>query len=299
VLESTVLNLELYFEHRNYLAAAFLFLPLVVMVSNNVDRRLFVVICAAVLLTLTGFTRYSAGIWSDYDSMVEASAHKAPTSARAQQQYALNLFNAGQYDQAFATIDRAVTTLPGKTELLLTRAVMRCEAGILSAAQFESMAAIVAANPYDARQLDFLIRLSNSVENGSCPEVAATNLQALFSKMLRHPASSDPGSLAHAQVQFLLGLAYVNLDDPAAATQAFRQSLEARPGPGHTMMMAAVFAENGFYAEALAMSDTALERVRSDAKDLLLGTRVSESEIVDFQRRVREAMSDPTSGSEQ
>ena len=41
VLESSVLNLELYFEHRNYLAAAFLFVPIVVLLWKKVSRQLF------------------------------------------------------------------------------------------------------------------------------------------------------------------------------------------------------------------------------------------------------------------
>ena len=98
LLESTVINLELYFEHRNYLPACFLFLPLIAWLYGTTNRRIFVVAAVAITLILGGFLRYSATVWQSYPSMVEASARKAPTSARAQAQYATQLFNAGQAD---------------------------------------------------------------------------------------------------------------------------------------------------------------------------------------------------------
>ncbi len=66
LLESTVLNLELYFEHRNYLAAALLFLPPVAWLQRTVRRPLFLVAAAGALLVLAGFTRHTATVWEDY-----------------------------------------------------------------------------------------------------------------------------------------------------------------------------------------------------------------------------------------
>ena len=86
VLESSVLNLELYFEHRNYLAAAFLFLPLVELLQRNVGRQLFFAATACAVLVLGGFTRYSATVWQDYPSVVDTRngcsiQHAAETNA--------------------------------------------------------------------------------------------------------------------------------------------------------------------------------------------------------------------------
>ena len=81
ILESTVMNLELYFEHRNYLPVAFLFVPLVTTLRKRVGTKLFVVTAVFAMLVLAGFTRYSATVWSDYSSMIEVAARKAPMSA--------------------------------------------------------------------------------------------------------------------------------------------------------------------------------------------------------------------------
>ncbi len=293
LLESTTLNLELYFEHRNYLAAAFLFLPLVVALRDWTTMRVFGFAAVAVLLMLTGFTRYSATIWASYDSIVEASARKAPTSARAQQQYALNLFNEQRYDEAFSIIERAVATMPDKADLQITRTIMLCEVGLLSSDEFARVRDSLAALPYDPRQIDFYQRLSGAIVDGRCPDVSARDAQTLFDAMLELPANSDPQSLAYSQIQFLLGFAHVHLDKPTAAAQAFDRSLVARPGAGHAMLMASIFAANEYYAEALGLSDRALARIRSGQSGDLESTRISEAEIVDFQRRVREAMRDP------
>jgi hypothetical protein len=82
LLESTTLNLELYFEHRNYMAAGFLFLPLIVLMRDKLSRQMGLLVVGALLLVLAGFTRFSATVWSSHNEMVAASAQKAPTSAR-------------------------------------------------------------------------------------------------------------------------------------------------------------------------------------------------------------------------
>ena len=292
LLESTLLNLELYFEHRNYLSAAFLLLPLTVAVHAKAGARGFATVSVIVLCGLAGFTRYSADIWSSYPRMVEASAQKAPTSARAQQQYALNLFNAQRYDEALAVIESAITSIPARPELQLTRLTMLCENGALSAEQFAASSSAIAELPYDARSLGVYQRFVNSVAADRCREVATTDLTRLFSSMLENTANNDPALPAYSQLQFLLGLTYARTGDGSRTIAAFERSLSSRPGAGHAMMMAAVLANNAMYAEALQLSDIALTDVRKSATSALQGTRVSEADILDFQEKVREAAGD-------
>ncbi len=141
LLESSVLNLELYFEHRNYMTAAFLFLPLVVLLRNKVSQPMFFGVAIAALLVLGSFTRYSATVWQTFPSIVEASARKAPTSARAQAQYATQLFNAGRYEESLQVIDRAVEVIDTEDPLLLiNRLIIHCQLGILSTSDFDNVA---------------------------------------------------------------------------------------------------------------------------------------------------------------
>jgi len=205
ILESTVLNLELYFEHRNYLAAAFLFLPLVDLLRRKGSRRLFVAVAAVALLILTGFTRYSATVWEDYPSMVEAAARKAPTSARAQGQYSTNLFNADRYDESIEVIDRAIQSTPGNGFLLLTRSSIYCQLGILSDGDIDHMASIISAKPFDPRSLEMYTTLASLVVDGRCPQVSLGAFRLMFWKMLQVPENADKQSLRYSQIQYFIG----------------------------------------------------------------------------------------------
>jgi len=287
VLESTLLNLELYFEHRNYLAAALLFLPLFELLQRKGSRRLFLAVAAVAFLILTGFTRYSATVWEDYPSMVEAAARKAPTSARAQGQYSTNLFNAGRYDESVAAIDQAIQNIPDNAFLLLTRSSILCELGILNDGDIDHVASVIAAQPFDPRSIEMYKTLASLVVEKKCPNVTLDAFRIMFTKMLQVPENADPGSLRYSQVKYFIGFIEVHANRPSQALASFEDSLRARPGAGHAMMMAAVMASNEYYEEALYLSALALSQLQATMADVMSVGRVRESDIIEFRATVR------------
>ena len=287
VLESTVLNLELYFEHRNYLAAAFLVLPLVELAQRKASQRLFLAVAAVVLLILAGFTRYSATVWEDYPSMVEAAARRAPTSARAQGLYSTNLFNAGRYDESLEVIDRALKTVPDSGFLLLTRSSILCQLGILSDGDISHVASAISLKPFDPRSLAMYETLASLVVDGQCPQVSLDSFRLMFSKMLQVPENANPQSLRYSQVKYFIGFIDVHANRPSQALAAFEESLQARPGAGHAMMMAAVMASKEYHEEALYLSSLALSQLQATMTGVLSVGIVRESDIIEFRATVR------------
>ncbi len=291
LLESTVINLEMYFEHRNYLPAAFLFLPILAGAYKRFSRTTYAVIVVALLILLGSFTRYSATIWSDFSSMVEASAHKAPTSARAQTQYAVNLFNANRIEESLATLDRAIENSTFDDPLLLVnRLVALCNVNRLSGDEFERVARTLSPLKYDARHLKVYTRLAEAVVERRCPAVSNSMLASLFERMLTVPYNADPSLLPYSQITYLLGFARAYNDQADAAIAAFEASLSSRPGATHAMMMAAVLATNGHGKEALYLSDIALEQIEAEAEVRRSGASASRSDILHFQKVVRDEM---------
>jgi Tfp pilus assembly protein PilF len=95
-IESTVLNLELVFEHRNYVPSMFLFAPLSVGVVTCLSRYqkkqdkkfIFVTGCffIAALIATVGMGSYTRNFdWRTEKSLWEAALEKAPRSARPYQ----------------------------------------------------------------------------------------------------------------------------------------------------------------------------------------------------------------------
>ncbi len=288
ILESTVINLELYFEHRNYLASAFLFLPLVVLFQKKVSRQLFFTVAACALLTLAGFTRYSATVWASIPNMVEASARKAPTSARAQVQYALLLFNAEHHDESLQVMDRAIVNIPGDRPLLLVnRARILCKLGMLDASEYGNFSAVISSLPYDSRLLNAYTSLISDVTQKRCPGVETADMRQLFDDMLRVPRNAIVRSLEYSHIKYLAGFVDAHSGNAAQAVEAFEESLQSNPGAEIAMTMAGLLATNEFYQEALHMSELALSQINADVQTLHPGTRATEAEIRAFQTAVR------------
>jgi tetratricopeptide (TPR) repeat protein len=287
VLESSVLNLELYFEHRNYLAAAFLLLPLIVLLRKKLSHRQFIVAAAGAMLLLGGFTRYSATIWSDYPSMVEASARKAPTSARAQSQYSTQLYNEERYGESLQVIDRAIQNIPDNMSLRVTRITLLCNMGILTASDFEQATGVVSANTFDPRSFELYTTFVSSVINGRCPNISLETVRDMFANMLQVPQNAGPRSLRYSQIKYFVGFAEAYAGEPSRAVAAFEESLRARPGASHAMLMAAHLATGNYFDEALHFSDLALSQLDVGSSGIIQGSRVSVKDIREFQAIVR------------
>jgi tetratricopeptide (TPR) repeat protein len=287
LLESTTLNLELYFEHRNYMAAGFLFLPLIVLLRDKLSRQMGLLVVGALLLVLAGFTRFSASVWSNYDKMVVASAQKAPTSARAQTELAVALFNAGQYEQSLQVIDRAIVTIPDDNAVvLLNRLVIRCNLRVLQPQELDAAVSALSPKVYDRRLLKHYTSLSLALTQNRCPGVALEQLRPLFRNMLQNPANSKAGSPALSHIKYLSGSLDMQAGNADAAMRQYMESLEAKPDAGSAMTMAAMMATAGFPHEALLLSERALDYLDIESKGIRLGKKVTEKDILDFRAMV-------------
>ena len=284
LLESTVVNLELYFEHRNYVAVAFLFLPLVEAVHRKADVRAFWLAALVVVLLVGSFTRYSAMVWKSLPSMIESSALKAPTSARAQGQYAKLLFISGRADEAVVVIDRAIETIPTDDPLLLTiNLYILCATNRLESDEFDRLAARLSLLPFDSRSLKAYNTMTDVFVTGKCPNIDLVRLESTFMKMLDVPKNGNPASLRYSHINWLIGYTRVHLGEPQAALDAFQNSLDARRGPSHAMAMAALMASSGFNREALLLADRALSTLRvENAENPKLAQKIRESDILQF-----------------
>lgn len=288
LLESTVLNLEMYFEHRNYLSACFLFLPLIVYFRQHTRRKMFIGVLAGVLLLLAGFTRYSAMVWESEPSIVEASARKAPTSARAQAEYSNILFNANRHDEALEVIERAIENRPGSDTLLqLNRLIIRCNMKLLQLDELQKAIELVSTIPFDSRLLKAYSEFARVVKEGRCPAVSVAALEPMFTRMLEQPRNADPTSLAYSHIQYLIGYVAVFSGKPQQALSAFERSLGARAGASHAMAMAALMASSNNHEEALHLSNLALSFLADEEETMVIGTRVNRADIMAFRVTVQ------------
>ena len=282
LMESTVVNLELYFEHRNYLASVFLFLPALAFLHSTLNRASFATVTLVALAILAGFTRYSASVWSSYPSIVQAAAAVAPTSARAQQQYSQLLFNSGDFARASEVVEAAIARRPNDESLQLHNMIMRCAEKVDQPMHLSGLVAVARTKPFDVRLFEHYQTLVKLADEG-CGSTKLEDIEQLLKEMQETPINSDPTFVGYHQLKFLLGLTTVRRGDANSGARFFRQSLSSRPAVGRAMLLAAVMASNENYYYAKVFSDVALSMSRSGYP---FGT-ATEADIRSFQQELR------------
>ncbi len=288
LLESSILMLELYFEHRNYLATAFLLLPVCYWLSGKLSPWINRVAVLSVVFILASFSYYAAGIWSSYPSLSLAWAQKAPGSSRAQQQASMVLFNHGRHTESLAVLDDAINRIPRDYTLRVWKIVLACKLNQLKKPDIDVANNLAKETLYDLRVLEVFRLYVDVIGKNSCSNLSAGDGIELFANMLKFPDNADPRSAAYSQLQYLMGNLAVYQQKPADAVVYFRQSLAARPGPDPAMNMAAFLATHGYFTEALLLSEDALDSVvQGDSGATGKGAEVFMSDIKSFQDHLR------------
>ncbi|CAK8721769.1 Tetratricopeptide repeat-containing protein [Candidatus Electrothrix gigas] len=109
-VESTILPLELIFEHRNYIPSFFLFLPLGILVARilyssppqPLFRRIAVASCAILFLIVSGHATYTRNLaWATEGTLWTDVLRKAPNSSRAAHNLGKWYRQFGRYQQAY------------------------------------------------------------------------------------------------------------------------------------------------------------------------------------------------------
>jgi hypothetical protein len=124
-LESTILPLELYFEHRNYLAI----LGPALLVALLVSRAKPAYASALALMLIGGLALLMAQRaldWSSYERFVENEARNHPRALRAQTEWIVFLAREGRIDAASEALRAALVNSPRSDRLAVLDLKLRC-----------------------------------------------------------------------------------------------------------------------------------------------------------------------------
>lgn len=170
LMESTVIGLELYFEHRNYLAAIFIFLPLaagLVHLTDKINLQVVVLSCALIFLTLAWMTWQRSMLWSNDLKLQLYWAQNSPNSPRAQSLIAQQLLLNGKEEESLHMLEQAIKRRPDSGmlafQLLLEKVV------VLKAKQedFNLIAAQLDKHKVDAQAMTWIRNLTLNIANNS------------------------------------------------------------------------------------------------------------------------------------
>lgn len=254
VLESTVVPLEMYFEHRNYLPAALLFWPLAMFAAQPVERTFVRLSIAAIVLAgLATMTKLHADLWSDGRRQAMVWASTMPNSPRAQANAAQFEIQAGRSDLAERRLRAALERRPAEPQLAFNLIGARCALGTLDDADIELAARSIRSADRPGELLNRWI--DDYFEGGrACARLSSLQLSRLIDAAQSNPrlSSNDTQRQTLMSLEGRMALASGNGE---AAREAFDRALDVRPQPAAALRQSALLAGHGFACDALKHLD--------------------------------------------
>jgi len=256
LMESTVIGLELYFEHRNYVAAIFLFLPVAAglhALSEKIKPNIVIFISVLILAFLTMMTWQRALLWSNTDKLTLYWAQNSPDSPRAQSTIANILMQNGHYQEANEVIERALQKRPESGLLALQLLLQKIEEGSVSQQDFIKTKQLISSQRADI-QAAIAIRevIFFTLDKPQIIAQYGDDLISLLDEVLRNPSYLKIKDVQN-YVIFMQGQILTLQKKPDLAYEHFSQSLALSGDVDDGLNMVIILGNAGYLEQALKL----------------------------------------------
>lgn len=269
LMESTVVTLELYYEHRNYIPAMLMFWPLSLLLAKCMDptarftagRDLarwrttaqFLILALPVGLALLTWMR--ADLWGNQRDQALLWAHQNPQSPRAQAYAAQIEMASGNHDAAITRLEPMLLRDPGDIQAALNLVGAKCSARRLTPRDLERTAtALRTTRQFERMGYRWFERAIAGKHLADCPALNDSALTTLLEAAQANPHARR----IRGRRQDLLNLEGRLALRQGNATQAlelFNAALAEDPTPGVALAQAAMLGRTGEPGLALAHLD--------------------------------------------
>lgn len=251
VLESTVIALELYFEHRNYLPSIGPLFAICFYVWNHTGTLKTVLrSCLAVYAGLLFFLlQETAQTWSQPLVAAQLWAQEHPYSKRAQQYLSMQYSAQNDHIKAAETIVTAHTNIPESSGLALQVLQLECNLGRLSKQTINAITGSLDKGDLDLSSIDTLGELIKLQNEGRCPELGLADIHNIVTALMNNPTYRASGTqLANLHiVSAFLHRKQGNLD---STIKNLDTAAQIAPELNTFLLSAANLLDAGLYSEA-------------------------------------------------
>ncbi|NLY15923.1 MAG: tetratricopeptide repeat protein [Gammaproteobacteria bacterium] len=281
LMESTVIGLELYFEHRNYQAALFLFLPLAWYSVILAPRyKLLPVVTVLVLGILTSMTWLRASLWADNDRLELHWVQSATESPRAINSMAAFYMNRGEYEKANSYLEEQSQRLD-KSSLLTARLLLqKVFVGVATEQDFALAGERLKYQEFDAQTVKGVRTIVETVVKRNNTDYAYYSLQ-LLDAMSSSPIYSQFPLFIRLQ-HYLRGQLFLYLKQPQAMQQEYSQAISRYNETDAALAMVAEVATAGYAIEAIKLLQQAEQVFIKQDTRKLKRSRASYQQDIDY-----------------
>jgi tetratricopeptide (TPR) repeat protein len=258
LMESTVVGLELSFEHRNYVAAIFLFLPLATGLSTLSERikpSIVIFVSILILAFISVMTSQRAVLWSDTNKLMIFWAQNSPNSPRAQSVLASALIQGEHYKEPYEIIENALQKRPESGLLALQLLLQKIEEGSVSQQDFIQTRQRIGSQRADI-QAAIAIRdlISYTLDKPQIIAQYGDELIALLDAMLHNPSYVKIKDFQD-YVSYLQGRILILQKKPDPAYQHFSKYLTLSRNVKDGLDMVITLGNAGYLQQALKLLD--------------------------------------------
>ncbi|SEJ31373.1 tetratricopeptide repeat protein [Frateuria terrea] len=246
VLESSFIPLELYFEHRNYLPALFLFWPVGLWLADDRARGHTKAIAAIGLVIFLGMlTHARASLWGAPLKQAVVWAKINPDSPRAQTNAAMFLVTQGRVQEARNLLSQAASRFPEEAQVVSLLASTECRSHHLTNDTRTRLLDAFRLDPHGTKLPFTWVEASLSdASKGACQGLDLDLLDEAVSSLARNPRASNPGG--RQDLDYLRALIALARGNGKAALARFDAGLAALPKPATALKQAALLGTYGF-----------------------------------------------------
>lgn len=290
LVESTVVALELYFEHRNYAAAVFLFLPVaqgLVYLGGKVRPFVIVLIAGVVFSTLAAMTWQRANLWGNTDRLELFWAYSTPESPRAHNSIAAFLFNQGKVEEANRELENASKLLPDSALLTIRLLAQKVYQGTAAESDFAITAKQLRNQPFDAQAVKGLRLLVDKVIEPTTDASYRDLTLSVIASMSANPRYQR-FPLFQRLMPYLKARVYLAQGKVDLAAEQYDQAMQLYAESGSALMMVSELALAGEQEAALKLLPQALEIYRNQPDSSLRRSRAEyDDEFARLERDLR------------
>ncbi len=285
-LEAGPIALELYFEHRNYLA---LLGPLIVLCSllpllSHKLRRMLPLILV-LFIGVEGFLTWQAAMpWGNETRLMRITLIEHPDSLRAQQYVANRYIVNGNYPEALAVQEGLAVKFPEHTSTKLSILNLRCIVNVLTVEQVDGMKRFLEQGAYDRQVIGFLNPLISNAATSKCTTLGFAEVHVLFDALLSNPTMAKSNILRGA-THYHKGIAYKIMGDLDKALEQFDLSYAARPEIDIRLQQVLWLLEEG----NADLAEHYLVLATQHGKGRLLGSSFRAADLATLRQRVDQA----------
>lgn len=256
MMESTVLGLELYFEHRNYLAALFLFLPIasgLYLLKQKVDAKLVSLIVLIMLGTLSFFTYERVKLWGNTDQLLLYWAKNTPNSPRAQSTIARMLVENEYVLESNEFLKDTLVRMPQSALLNMQLLLQKVSYSLATEQDFERATQLLTKQPFDAQAVQGLRVLTEGIIDN---EKQCTYYCQLTLNLIQHldqHASYNKISVYRRLSPYLKAKIYLAMHQEKLALAHYQEAIKRYNDVEAGLMMVAELGTYGSVQSALIL----------------------------------------------